>query len=71
MHFALLEEVSRNALPAPRLRSAADAIVANLTQGGAAFNGVHLQTEQHVDVRSVGAGDEARAWLPVPPPPGC
>ncbi len=57
----LIEEVARNLRPAPAIRTAADAIVAALTAGGAAFNGIHLRMEADADFQDAGGGDEARS----------
>ena len=60
-HTDLIEEVARNLRPAPAIRAAADVIVANLTAGGAAFNGIHLRMEADADYQHLaGDGDEAR-----------
>ena len=57
----LVEEVSRNLRPAPRIQQAADAIVATLTAGGTAFNGIHLRLEQDAGFKNMVGGEEARA----------
>ncbi len=57
----LVEEVSRNLRPAPRIRRAADAIVANLTAGGAAFNGIHLRLERDAGFKDLVGGEEVGA----------
>ena len=55
-HTELIEEVSRNLRPAPRIRAAAEDIVARLTAGGAAFNGVHLRLEGDANFRTFTEG---------------
>ena len=57
----LVEEVSRNLRPAPPIQRAADAIVANLTAGGAAFNGIHLRLEADAGFKNLVGGEEVRA----------
>ena len=61
-HTELIEEVSRNLRPAPRIRTTADAIVAGLTARGAAFNGVHLRVEADANFQTYANGTEVRSW---------
>jgi hypothetical protein len=66
----LVEEVSRNLRPSPTTRTAADAILANLTASGGAFNGVHLRLEDDAPYKEYAGGEQvcgARALNPLPP----
>ena len=65
-HVELIEEVARNLWPAPRIRSAADDILAILTAGGAIFNGIHLRMEADAGFQNWGGGNEARRKVFVP-----
>ena len=60
-HSELVEEVARNLRPAPRIRTAAMAVVAELTARGAAFNGVHLRVEADANFQTYANGTEVRS----------
>ena len=64
----LIEEVSRNLRPAPRIREAADAIVTELTADGAAFNGVHLRVEADANFKAYAGSAEVCRQPPVKEP---
>ncbi len=60
-HTELIEEVARNLRPAPRIRTAATAVVAELTaREGSAFNGVHLRVEADANFQTYANGNEVR-----------
>ena len=60
-HTELIEEVSRNLRPAPRIQQAAATVVAELTARGAVFNGVHLRVEADADFQRYANGAEVRS----------
>ena len=60
-HTELIEEVSRNLRPAPRIREAADAIVGELTANGSVYNGVHLRVEADANFKTYADTAEVRA----------
>ena len=57
----LVEEVARQLRPSPAVRAAADAVLANLTAGGGAFNGLHLRLEDDTNYKQTAGGEQARA----------
>ena len=66
----LVEEVSRNLRPSPAIRTAADTILASLTAGGGAFNGLHLRMEDDTNYKASAGGEQvcgAYAVNPLPP----
>ena len=61
-HTELIEEVARNLRPAPRIRTAATAVVAEVNaRGGPAFNGVHLRVEADANFQTYATGTEVRS----------
>ncbi len=63
-HTELIEEVSRNLRPAPRIRAVAEEIVSQLTAGGEAFNGVHLRVEGDANFQTF-TGNSTEVLIPT------
>ena len=60
--MGLVTEIVENLRPPPHVASLAERIVANMTAGGGAFNGLHLRIEDDTDWVDGSGGADVRPY---------